>query len=557
MKASSCFFCALASILLFLSPHSLVAQQPAGVASLDEQMTVLEDRIQSLERLSQHTPSANEQDLEALYYRRDERIFAILARIDTITQSLLTLPEDDATRADLTQRLTDNLQGAGKTVFELLDELNGRINKYSTLRDSLSGGPRFAIEAYVNSLRRLRFKYFEAITNVLDSRTGLGLPVDQFHDQLQNRLYQQAEIQVGRIEFGTAAAKELKQRLDLDAGNTELAATLNDFSTQRKIDLAGLESLVALMTRIDMDTREYRKLLVQQSTGVSVRLFDSAVFTETLHDAWSTLKKASVNNLPDMFFNLFIFFVILLLFRWLARLTRRLIRGGLERSSLDTSALLKNLLISVSGGAVMLLGILVALSQVGISLGPMLAGLGVAGFIVGFALQDTLGNFASGAMILIYRPYDVDDFVEVTGASGLVKKMNLVSTTIITFDNQTLVIPNSKIWGDVIKNVTAQKVRRVDLEVGIGYGDDIEHAERVLAGILADHDHVLEQPEARIKLHSLGDSSVNFIVRPWVKTEHYWDVYWDITREVKIRFDREGISIPFPQRDVHLYRDDS
>jgi small conductance mechanosensitive channel len=130
--------------------------------------------------------------------------------------------------------------------------------------------------------------------------------------------------------------------------------------------------------------------------------------------------------------------------------------------------------------------------------------------------------------------------------------MSLVSTTILTFDNQTLVVPNNKIWGDVIRNVTAQKVRRVDLVFGIGYEADIPHAEQVLHAIVKEHPKVLEEPEPTIKLHNLGDSSVDFIVRPWAKTEDYWDVYWDVTREVKMRFDREGISIPFPQRDVHL-----
>ncbi|MEZ5502915.1 MAG: mechanosensitive ion channel family protein [Halioglobus sp.] len=155
------------------------------------------------------------------------------------------------------------------------------------------------------------------------------------------------------------------------------------------------------------------------------------------------------------------------------------------------STLFKDTLASVSSGVVMVIGIMIALSQVGISLGPMLAGLGVAGFIVGFALQDTLGNFAAGSMILLYRPYDVDDYVEVTGAAGLVKKMSLVSTTIATVDNQTLVVPNSKIWGDVIKNVTAQSTRRVDLLFSIGYDDDIELAERVLREIVTGHELVL------------------------------------------------------------------
>jgi small conductance mechanosensitive channel len=238
-------------------------------------------------------------------------------------------------------------------------------------------------------------------------------------------------------------------------------------------------------------------------------------------------------------------------------MAKRLISSAMNRSTARFSTLLKDVLVSVSGAAVMLLGILVALSQVGVSLGPALAGLGVAGFIMGFALQDTLGNFAAGGMILFYQPYDVDDFVEVAGAIGLVKKMTLVSTTINTFDNQTLIIPNSKIWGDVIKNVTAQRTRRVDLEFGISYGDDIDKAERILKEIVESHDKVLAEPAPNIRLHKLGESSVNFVVRPWTKTPDYWEVYWDITREVKVRFDRDGISIPFPQRDVHIHQQDT
>jgi small conductance mechanosensitive channel len=145
--------------------------------------------------------------------------------------------------------------------------------------------------------------------------------------------------------------------------------------------------------------------------------------------------------------------------------------------------------------------------------------------------------------------------VEAGGVFGKVQKLSLVSATILTIDNQTLIVPNGKIWGDVIRNVTAQKTRRVDLVFGISYSDDIPHAEKVLKSILDEHDKVLDDPEPIVKLHELADSSVNFIVRPWVKTEDYWDVYWDVTREVKMRFDREGIGIPFPQRDVHIYEE--
>ncbi|MFA0730340.1 mechanosensitive ion channel family protein, partial [Vibrio sp. 10N.222.48.A4] len=192
-------------------------------------------------------------------------------------------------------------------------------------------------------------------------------------------------------------------------------------------------------------------------------------------------------------------------------------------------------------------------SQIGIELAPLLTGFGVAGVIIGFALQDTLSNFASGLMILIYRPYDVGDMVKVAGVQGTVKDMSLVSTTVQTIDNQRLVIPNNKIWGDVINNITAERVRRVDMVFGIGYSDDIDKAKSVLNDIILAHPLVLKKPEHMIKLHTLNTSSVDFVVRPWVKTDDYWEVYWDVTETVKKRFDEEGITIPFPQRDVHVY----
>ncbi len=158
-------------------------------------------------------------------------------------------------------------------------------------------------------------------------------------------------------------------------------------------------------------------------------------------------------------------------------------------------------------------------------------------------------------MILVYQPFDVGDSVEAGSVSGKVGQMSLVSTTILTFDNQKLIVPNNKIWGDVIRNRTSESTRRVDMVFGIGYSDDASRAERVLCEIVESHDLVLDDPEPTIRLNKLGDSSVDFIVRPWTKTEDYWTVYWDITWEVKKRFDAQGISIPFPQRDVHLYQE--
>jgi small conductance mechanosensitive channel len=151
----------------------------------------------------------------------------------------------------------------------------------------------------------------------------------------------------------------------------------------------------------------------------------------------------------------------------------------------------------------------------------------------------------------------VGDAVEAGGISGKVKQMNLVSTTITTFDNQRVIVPNRKIWGDVIRNINAEKIRRVDMVFGIGYDDDPDLAERILHEIVDHHELALDDPPPVIRLHTLGESSVDFIVRPWVKSADYWEAYWHITRAVKKRFDEEGISIPFPQQDMHIYTHDS
>ena len=318
-----------------------------------------------------------------------------------------------------------------------------------------------------------------------------------------------------------------------------------------------LQSVVDAMKRLDLESAQYTQLLIQTTGDITGDIFDTEVAFGLLQQWMDNLKTWAIENGPGMIFKFLLFLLILVAFKILARFTGKVVRMSMASSKLQFSQLLQNMFVAVASNLVFLLGLLVALSQLGFEIGPLLAGLGVMGFIVGFALQDTLSNFASGMMILIYRPYDVGDLIEAAGAFGKVSHMSLVCTTILTVDNQTLVVPNSKIWGDVIKNVTAQGVRRVDMVFGISYSDDIPHAEKVLMSILMGHEKVLKEPQPMVKLHTLGDSSVDFIVRPWVSTADYWDVYWDVTREVKMRFDREGIAIPFPQRDVHFYMEKS
>ena len=234
-----------------------------------------------------------------------------------------------------------------------------------------------------------------------------------------------------------------------------------------------------------------------------------------------------------------------------ARIIRRVARGWIARIP-NLSKLLQAFLLMLIYWLVIAFGLMIVLSMLGIDITPVFALIGGASFILAFAMQDTLGNLAAGLMIMINRPFDEGDYVDIGGVGGTVKAVSIVSTTVTTPDNQVIVVPNSKVWGNVITNVTASDTRRVDLVFGIGYDDSIEEAQRVLEETVHAHPLVLADPEPVIRVNELADSSVNFICRPWVKSEDYWTVYWDLMRQVKQAFDAAGISIPFPQTEMHL-----
>ncbi len=503
--------------------------------------------------LSERIKTAQKIDRDVLVFRLDERSFRLLDGFEKLVQKVAKMPDETPGKGELKTRLIELSKGVDDAIFNRITGIKQRIDSSFAGLESLSGTAKVASLAYLQSLEAIRIGYYQELVSHVKGRESLGLSSEKLISRLVSKITLYAETLAGRIEMTAAAQAQVKARAAQVPDNADIKSALMELDAQHTINLSRLETMIPVLDSLELGSSKYRAIMLQHAGSISVSLLSSKALLTVLKDAWAVLKDTIKANAPDLMFRLLIFLAVLFLFRILSRIIRRLVRAATERSSLDLSNLLKNMLISISGGTVMAIGVLMALSQIGISLAPMLAGLGVAGFIIGFALQDSLSNFAAGGMILIYRPFDVNDFVEVTGASGLVKKMNLVSTTITTFDNQTLVVPNSKIWGDVIKNVTAQKLRRVDLEFGIGYDDDIEHTERVLSEIVTAHEKVLKKPEPSIHLHTLGESSVNFIVRPWTKTDDYWDVYWDIMREVKLRFDSEGISIPYPQRDVHLH----
>ena len=198
--------------------------------------------------------------------------------------------------------------------------------------------------------------------------------------------------------------------------------------------------------------------------------------------------------------------------------------------------------------------VIAALGNLGIQTSSFVAIIAAAGLVIGFALQSSLSNFASGVMLIIFRPFKRGDYIKAAGTSGTVESIQIFNTTLKTPDNVKVIVPNSKITGDNITNYSAEKQRRVDLVFGIGYDDNIRMAKETLEQILSEDDRILTDPAPVVAVSELADSSVNFVVRPWVKSADYWSVYYDLNEKVKLTFDEKNISIPFPQSDVHLHK---
>ncbi|UCE72500.1 MAG: mechanosensitive ion channel [Nitrospiraceae bacterium] len=243
--------------------------------------------------------------------------------------------------------------------------------------------------------------------------------------------------------------------------------------------------------------------------------------------------------------------VILIIGKWIAGVLEKLVQKIMKKKEIDPT------IISFVGNltffALMTFVILAALSQIGIQTTSFIAVIGAAGLAVGLALQGSLSNFAAGFLMIIFRPFKVGDYIEGAGTAGTVEKIQLFTTQLTTPDNKTVIIPNTKLTDDNIINYTAKGTRRVELVAGISYDDDIDKARNVLSSVIAEDERILKDPAPLIAVSAMADSSVNFVIRPWVNSGDYWSVYFSLTENIKKRFDQEGISIPFPQRDVHIY----
>lgn len=262
------------------------------------------------------------------------------------------------------------------------------------------------------------------------------------------------------------------------------------------------------------------------------------------------LKNLATGYVIPWAINITMAIVVFIIGRMVVGFVVRLVNKLMKRSKMDE--ILVNFICSILNAVLLLFVVVAALDQLGVNTTSLIALMGAAGLAVGLALQNSLQNFAAGVMLIVFRPFKAGDFVEAGGTTGIVENISIFSTMLKTLDNREVIVPNGNIYGSNITNFSARPTRRVDLMFGIGYGDDIRQAKDIMTKLVVEDERILKDPEPQIVVGELGDSSVNFHVRPWVKSADYWDVYFDLTEKVKLAFDEADISIPYPQMDVHL-----
>lgn len=516
---------------------------------LDE-INTLREALNRVDALAESVESVREWNRDGLDTRIDYLATRSLQRLNDLAGRLLAAPDLDA---GVTRTLQDLLERGLTLAIQRERHLEARAAREREQFEKFDQTPQADIaRAFIEDLNHLRKDYVEILARQFEVRGLAGLETESLRQLTRERVAIVIDQLAGQVILDAMSLEVLRSRLAEDPLDEDLKQALGMVQAKQTASLEQLDRAIDLGERIGLPIAEQRSLLIRERGAVGVELLQGDVFSVLWEDEFRQLRLAVVRQGPDLLFRLMLFSLILVLTWMVARLVRGVVRLAAGHRRFGLSVLVRDTLIALSGVAVLAAGLVIALAAVGVSLGPIFAGIGVLGILVGLAVQDSLGNLAAGAMILIHRPFDVDDHIQVAGANGVVKRMNWLATTINTFDNQVLVVPNRRIWGDTIVNYTASHVRRVDIKVNFAYSEDVDRVHDVLLDILEKHESVLDKPEPQIHVVGMEDSAMAIVIKPWVRTEDYWNALWSLNRLIKKRFDAEGIEIPFPQRVVTL-----
>jgi len=373
-------------------------------------------------------------------------------------------------------------------------------------------------------------------------REQFGVSVEEDRAGVQEFATRNVERLHGQIRLDAQTLTELRRVLRSDPSNADIESALRAVDQKQSRNLVNMAAWLEVLQKQGVDTAGHRALLIRQQGLLGTEILQREVFASIWREQTERLWRNVARNGPSILLRVFTFLAVLVLAWIVAHAIRRLLKALMSTPLVRLSQLMKERLLSLSFGITFLAGAVVALAAIGWSVMPMVAGLGVAGLVIGFALQDSLKSFVAGWMILLYHAYDVGDYVQVSGAEGRVRQMTLNSTRIATPDNTIKLVPNRKIWDDTIVNLTASRARRVGLEIACGPGNDMDRVESSIRELLSEHPKVLNKPTPEVHLARIGPSEMVFVVQPWVRTENYWQMQRSLLKEIRQRFARDGIN---------------
>ncbi|MBO6657965.1 MAG: mechanosensitive ion channel [Pseudomonadales bacterium] len=530
-----------------------VAQKPVEQAAptraeqLRTEAIEINDRIQKigedLQVLNDSIDHAAGDRLEVLILERQKTTLEILDELFALARNLEKQSSLDLDTAELRDMVVSYLVRTSNALDQFLDREEDEMVERRSRVIKLTGIELVEFEQNNASTMTWFQEMIEAKLRSIQELEELGVSTGNHRENLVNRLNRFASSLAGQLQLVDSSLKAIKVGSGSEPLSSDLKAQLQALNIRRSSILSSLALLVHKMNALGLEAKEYRQLLLE--TGeVTTDLFDPEIVLGIVQKQLNIVSDWLSRNAGVFLTKLVVFVLIITAFRLIARATNFMMRRSFESQTVQVSKLMQDMLLGLSSKGIMFLGVLVALSHMGVEITALLTGLGIAGFIVGFALQDSLANFVAGIMILGYRPFDVGDVIEAGGVFGKVSKMSMVSTTILTFDNQTLIVPNNKIWGDVIKNITLQHERRIDLEFNVGLNENIGDVRYLIHGVLESIEEILEDPAPSIEFNELTPYSMVIVVRPWVQKEVYWPTRWRLLREIKQALDDAGVEIP-------------
>jgi small conductance mechanosensitive channel len=528
-------------IALIIPARIVMAEDPPIVVEARTLLETVDQLSSEFRELKAQSESADDDDGKAVAELQARR------RLVDWMRAVENLVANVAEQREQNLNASKFLQETRKLLWSLDRRLPSFIDEISEENASLRGALGDVSEDQAVGIHA-RIRGNEAS---LDETVRFYVTHIEHMDRLElgsTRTRESAALALERRAGNLAARLELvSQKLDgereVEGGGIDTEHALRKLEEDLDRIAASLWTVCDALDELGLPTASHRRVLILATGEITTDVLDTDVVRELANAAFKTSQLWIEQRAPVLVGRLARFFGVLALFWVLGSVARRLVSRLVASSGEQLSTLAQRIVISAASRVVIGIGFFIALSQIGVNVTALLAGLGIVGFIIGFALQETLGNFAAGAMILFYNPFDVGDVIEAAGVTGTVDQMNLVSTTILTFDNQTLIVPNSRIWGNVIRNATALGERRVDLSFPLSLDVDVQKAEALFESICQAHPAVLDEPSPAIRVQEITGAGVLFVVRPWVKTEDYWPTFWELNREAHVQLAAAGIKI--------------